>query len=200
MRTIMKIFVNLLTTSRFLLTIIMIILEKNISHIKFILTIALLFLTDFIDGKLARKYNVQTVYGSNMDTIADKALSLGLMLPLIEKIKVIIPIFIGEIIISLINTTAKIIGKKTKSSNIGKIKTWLIAMTIIISYLNLYQLITLSELKLIYIITLIIQTYTIIEYLKYLKNQDIQPRKINKTSPKQAIKNLFDTEYYLKNN
>ena len=46
-------------------------------------------ITDFIDGKLARKYKVQTIYGSNMDTIADKALSIGLIILLLQKNKYI---------------------------------------------------------------------------------------------------------------
>ena len=85
MRNSIKFFVNLLTTLRFLSIIVLIIIFKKVSHRLFILTISLLFLTDFIDGKLARKYKVQTIYGSNMDTIADKALSIGLIILLLQK-------------------------------------------------------------------------------------------------------------------
>ena len=81
----MKILVNVITTFRFLYTMILPILKGRISRLAFIINIALLFLTDFIDGALARKFKVQTLYGSVMDTIADKTLSIILIVLLIKK-------------------------------------------------------------------------------------------------------------------
>ncbi len=197
MRNSIKFFVNLLTTLRFLSIIVLIIIFKKVSQRLFILTISLLFLTDFIDGKLARKYKVQTIYGSNMDTIADKALSIGLIILLLQNNKYTYLLLLGEIIISIINMSAKLQHKKTKSSPIGKIKTWFLSITIILSYINYFKL-----LKNIYvfpyiIITVLIQIYCIVDYIIYLIKQKPTPKpKI--TNTKNILYKLFSTEYYLK--
>ena len=75
----MKIFVNLITTTRFMYTLILPILQSRMSNTSFIINLIILFLTDTVDGFLARKFKVQTFYGSIMDTIADKTLSLSLI-------------------------------------------------------------------------------------------------------------------------
>ena len=56
---------------------------------------ALVCLTDCLDGKIARKYNVITPYGKCMDPIADKLLVLSLIMMLAYTQKVwLIPAFI----------------------------------------------------------------------------------------------------------
>ena len=95
----MKIFVNLITTFRFLYTLILPLLEQKISNRAFLINIIILFLTDSIDGFLARKFNVQTLYGSMMDTIADKGLSIILMILLVSRMKMLSIVLILEIFI-----------------------------------------------------------------------------------------------------
>ena len=202
MRKFMKVFVNLLTTLRLFITIILVFLFRNISNLKFLISIAILFLTDFIDGKLARKYKVQTLYGSNMDTIADKALSIMLILILINKIPILWILLLGEIAISIINITGKLQGKRTKSSLIGKIKTWLIAMAIIISYMNYFNMLPKVIVTITTIITFIIQIIVIYDYLNFLKHQEKSSRNhiFKYNGIKDLIYKLFSTEYYLKHN
>ena len=171
MRNSIKFFVNLLTTLRFLSIIILVIIFKKISQRFFIIIISILFLTDFIDGKLARKFKVQTIYGSNMDTIADKALSIGLIILLLHQNNNVLLLLLGEIIISVINTIGKLQGKKTKSSLIGKIKTWFLSITIILGYINYFKLMDTKYIIIYIIITVITQIYCIIDYTIYLINQ-----------------------------
>ena len=197
MRNLIKFFVNLLTTIRFISIIVLIIIFKKISHRLFIITISLLFLTDFIDGKLARKYKVQTIYGSNMDTIADKALSIGLIILLLKKNKYIYLVLLGEIIISIINILAKLQYKKTKSSLIGKIKTWFLSITIILSYINYFKLLKTIYILPYIIITSLTQIYCIVDYIIYLIKQKPAPTREIKSNKKILYK-LFSTEYYLK--
>lgn len=197
MRKLIKFFVNLLTTLRFLSILVLIIIFKKISHRLFIITISLLFLTDFIDGKLARKYKVQTIYGSNMDTIADKALSIGLIILLLKKNKYIYLVLLGEIIISIINTLAKLQHKKTKSSLIGKIKTWFLSITIILSYINYFKLLKTIYVLPYIIITSLTQIYCIVDYIIYLIKQKPAPIREIKSN-KNILYKLFSTEYYLK--
>ena len=104
MKKYMKIIVNLITTIRFLCALMTPILKLFVSDKVFIITIIVLFMTDSIDGFLARKFKVQSLYGSFMDTIADKAL-IGLLtiMLLVNQIDILLAMLIGEIIISLIN-------------------------------------------------------------------------------------------------
>ena len=200
MKKFMKIFVNLLTTSRLILSIMLMLFFKNLSQMKILITIIILFLTDLIDGKIARFFQVQTYYGSNMDTISDKTLSIGLTLLIVSKIPILFLPLIGEIIISLINITGKIIGKKTESSNIGKIKTWVIAITIIISYLYYFKKINYQWVLISSITTFVIQIIVIINYIFFLNQQQKSNEGIEKSNQKNLLYRLFNTEYYLKNN
>ena len=200
MKKFMKIFLNLLTTSRLILSIMLMLFFKNLSQMNILITIIILFLTDLIDGKIARFFQVQTYYGSNMDTISDKTLSIGLTLLIVSKIPILFLPLIGEIIISLINITGKIIGKKTESSNIGKIKTWVIAITIIISYLYYFKKINYQWVLISSITTFVIQIIVIINYIFFLNQQQKSNEGIEKSNQKNLLYRLFNTEYYLKNN
>ena len=194
----MKIFVNLLTTLRFLLTIVLMIQFEQISKVKFIIYIIILFLTDYIDGKLARKFKVQTIYGSNMDAIADKTLSIGLMFLMIKTIPIIWLPLIGELVIAIINISGKLMGKKIESIIEGKIKTWVIAITIILSYCYYYQLISYIPIWIGSIITFIFQIYVIIQYIKKIHSQK-RILKNKQSDIKNFLYHLFSTEYYLNN-
>lgn len=195
----MKIFVNLITTLRFAYTLILAIMKAKISELAFIINIIILFLTDSIDGILARKYKVQTLYGSIMDTIADKTLCIVLMLFLVKKIDMVFIMLIGEILIACINVWATIKGKKTQSSLLGKVKMWFISATIVLSYMYYFNLISYNT-EFIGIITVLLQIATIIDYIEALKKQE------GNSNQKYEIKNiqdlkyvLFNTEYYLNN-
>ena len=118
----MKIFVNLITTLRFVYTLILPILQLKISNTAFIVNLVILFLTDTVDGFLARKFRVQTFYGSLMDTIADKTLSIVLLIILANHINILYVVLLCEILIALLNSFEMVRRKRTKSIIIGKIK------------------------------------------------------------------------------
>ena len=196
MRNLIKIFVNILTTSRLVIAILLMKYFYKISSQYFLILITILFLTDFIDGKLARNFNVQTFYGSKMDTIGDKALSIGLTIILVKKIPIMILPLIGEIIISLINIIGELQRKKTKSIQIGRIKMWIISITIILSYAHYFDKISLPIVKISCLITFLSQILVIISYIKFLNTK--KPN--NKTNSKESlIYRLFSTKYYLEN-
>ena len=79
-------------------------------------------LTDFLDGHLARKYNLVSDYGKVMDAIADKILVNGLLIVLSADgyLHPIIPVVI-ILRDTIVNTLKMIAGEKDKA--VGAIKT-----------------------------------------------------------------------------
>jgi CDP-diacylglycerol--glycerol-3-phosphate 3-phosphatidyltransferase len=83
--------------------------------------------TDFVDGYLARKYDIETVLGKLMDPIADKALvttALVMLIPL-HKIPawVCLLIICREIIVTGFRGLVATTGKVVAAGKIGKIKS-----------------------------------------------------------------------------
>ena len=83
--------------------------------------------TDFIDGKLARKNNMVTDYGKVMDAIADKILVNGVLIILAYYgfISIIIPVIIitRDTMVDSIKMVAGKNGKVVAASFMGKAKT-----------------------------------------------------------------------------
>lgn len=83
--------------------------------------------TDFIDGKLARKNNMVTDYGKVMDAIADKVLVNGVLIILAYYgfISIIIPVIIitRDTMVDSIKMVAGKNGKVVAASFMGKAKT-----------------------------------------------------------------------------
>lgn len=143
MKTVDKNLPNKLTKIRIILSIIIIIIMLfpfdmvNINFPKYLINgnvildlklviVAVLFviasLTDYFDGKIARKYNLVSDYGKVMDAIADKILVNGLLIILCGQgyISPIIPVII--ILRDTITNTFKMIAGN-KGEVVGAIKT-----------------------------------------------------------------------------
>ena len=114
---------NLLTLIRMCLVPVMILLQILKLYKITIVLVILGALTDFFDGRLARKWNVVSEKGKKLDELADKVFSAGLLICLIFKYKVAIILLVLEALIGLLNVYYY---KKTKNAEtlmIGKIKT-----------------------------------------------------------------------------
>ena len=84
-------------------------------------------ITDFLDGKIARKYNLVTEFGTFMDPLADKLLVLSALICMIEYDLVagwmVIIIVARELTVSILRAIAADNGKVIAASGGGKIKT-----------------------------------------------------------------------------
>ena len=99
-------------------------------------------LTDFLDGHLARKYNLVTDLGKVMDAIADKLLVNGVLIILATEgyISVVVPVVIvsRDIIVDSIKMVAGQKNGAVAASKAGKVKT--LFMMIGITFLFFYNL------------------------------------------------------------
>ena len=93
---------------------------------------ALTSLTDMLDGKIARKYNLITDFGKFMDPLADKLLVITTMLGLLVRYEYIRPVYVWALFIVILREFA-VTSLRMVASNkaglviaaawLGKIKT-----------------------------------------------------------------------------
>ena len=118
-------------------------------------------ITDFLDGKLARKFNCVSKFGIKLDAVCDKIFALGLMIPAIIKYPVLLINLLLELCISYINIISESKNNNPKSNIIGKIKTTFLSITLVLAYLpnvdNLYVLF-------FSIITFMLQIWAFVKY------------------------------------
>ncbi len=97
-------------------------------------------LTDFLDGHLARKYNMVTDLGKVMDAIADKILVNGVLIVLAVNgyISVIIPVVVvcRDIAVDSIKMVAGQKNGAVAASKAGKLKTSFMLVGIVMLFFN----------------------------------------------------------------
>lgn len=131
-----KVIVNGLTVSRFVATILMPFLYSALSAPMFIIAIAALLFTDFLDGMLARKWDVSTIFGSLADMSADKALGCAVLVVLSSmypSMKILLGMELGIIATNLFSASNGALGQ---SSQIGRIKTWVLSVSMCVLLLT----------------------------------------------------------------
>lgn len=138
-------------------------------------------LTDFLDGKIARKYNLVTNFGKFMDPLADKMLVSSAFICLVAQNKIaawiVIVIIAREFVISGFRLVASDSGVVIAASYWGKFKTNFQMFAIILLMLNLGENfpayaggIHIVEQILVYI-ALILTIVSLVDYLA--KNIDV---------------------------
>ncbi len=132
-------------------------------------------LTDFLDGYLARKYNLVTDIGKVMDAIADKILVNGVLILLATEgyISPIIPVVIvsRDIVVDSIKMVAGQKSGAVGASMAGKIKTacMLVGITLLFFYDLPFSLINVYPAKAIIMIATVLSVISGIQY--YVKNK-----------------------------
>ncbi len=132
-------------------------------------------LTDFLDGHLARKYNLVTDIGKVMDAIADKILVNAVLIVLAVNgyISVVVPVVIvsRDIIVDSIKMVA---GQKfgaVGASKTGKIKTacMMSGITLLFFYNLPFSLININPARALIMIATVLSVISGVEY--YVKNK-----------------------------
>ena len=130
-------------------------------------------LTDMLDGKIARKYNLETNFGKFMDPLADKLLVCSAMICLIDMDRIpawiVIVIISREFIISGFRLVASDNHVVIAASYWGKFKTTFQMIMVILMIANIQALNILTQ-----IVMWIALALTIISLIDYIvKNKNV---------------------------
>ena len=132
-------------------------------------------LTDFLDGKIARKYNLVTNFGKFMDPLADKLLVCSAMICMIPLGKLqawfVIIIIAREFIISGFRLVAADNGIVIAASYWGKFKTTFQMLMVIVLILNVQMPFFQILGKILTYAALILTVVSLIDYI--VKNKDV---------------------------
>lgn len=130
-------------------------------------------LTDLLDGKIARKYNLVTDFGKFMDPLADKLLVCSALICLVSADRLpawmVIVIISREFIISGFRLVASDNGVVIAASYWGKFKTVFQMLMIIVLFLDLGGVFVLIE-QILTWAALILTVVSLVDYLVKNKN------------------------------
>ena len=130
-------------------------------------------LTDLLDGKIARKYNLITDFGKLMDPLADKLLVCSALICLVSLDRIpawiVIIIIAREFIISGFRLIAADNGRVIAASYWGKFKTTFQMIMVILMIADISQLFILTQI--IMYVALILTVVSLVDYL--VKNKDV---------------------------
>ena len=132
-------------------------------------------LTDMLDGKIARKYNLVTNFGKFMDPLADKLLVCSAMICLIELDRlaawIVIVIIAREFIISGFRLVASDNGLVIAASYWGKFKTTFQMLMVIVLILDIQMPFFQILGTVLTYVALILTVVSLIDYI--VKNKDV---------------------------
>lgn len=132
-------------------------------------------LTDMLDGKIARKYNLVTNFGKFMDPLADKLLVCSAMICLIELDRlaawIVIVIIAREFIISGFHLVASDNGVVIAASYWGKFKTTFQMLMVIVLILDIQMPFFQILGTVLTYVALILTVVSLIDYI--VKNKDV---------------------------
>ena len=163
-----------ITTTKFFIN------ESLVVDIKYLIAGVLFIigsLTDFLDGYIARKYNLITDFGKLIDAIADKMLvnSVLIILASTGTINAIIPVVVilRDTVVNSIKMLAASKGKVVAAIKSGKLKTACLMTGITLtSFYNLpFELWNLQVANILLLIATVLSIYSGVQY--YILNKDL---------------------------
>lgn len=171
---------NKLTTFRVILIpfFVFFMLAPNMTGINHYIAAAIFIvasLTDLLDGKIARKYNLVTNFGKFMDPLADKLLVCSAMICLIQAGQlaawIVVIIIAREFIISGFRLIASDNGVVIAASYWGKFKTTFQMLMVIVLILNIQMSFFQILGVILTYVALILTVVSLIDYI--VKNKDV---------------------------
>ena len=171
---------NKLTTFRVILIpfFVFFMLAPNMTGINHYIAAAIFIvasLTDLLEGKIARKYNLVTNFGKFMDPLADKLLVCSAMICLIQTGQlaawIVVIIIAREFIISGFRLIASDNGVVIAASYWGKFKTTFQMLMVIVLILNVQMPFFQILGKILTYAALILTVVSLIDYI--VKNKDV---------------------------
>lgn len=195
-----KIIPNILTMSRLLAAPLIIYLGVNNQFLALIFLALFIALTDFLDGKLARHWNVASELGAKLDTIGDKCLAFSLLAILIFDNHYFFYVLVLEGIISLFNIYVFYKSKIVSSLLIGKIKTWVIFITILLGFINILLPKINIPVNLFVILTSLFQIASLIQYINAYQTNKNQKKNVKLENKEyyNIVKPILENEEFLK--
>lgn len=139
-------------------------------------------LTDLFDGILSRKWDAKSEFGRKLDTFADKELSLVLIsLNIVNNIYFVITLML-EAYIAKVNMKAVFENKKAATSQIGRVKTFALYLTLLLGILAQF-IPTLSSLAMLGLgATTVLQIDAVANYIiKYKREHNNEKQEDNMT-------------------
>lgn len=192
-----KVFVNALTIFRCIFTFAMPFLMDRITDGVFLTMIIALYFTDWLDGFISRKCKVQTLFGSMMDTLADKILCIVLIFCIKGIHWVLYAMLIGEVIIGAMNLLGTVNGAALVAIFVGKVKMWALALATLAGYMYYFKICGPIFVMIPGIVVLIMQVIVIFGYGRKMTKNEIKNEKAKFKRGKELAYALFDTDYYL---
>ena len=162
-----------ITTTKFFIN------ESLVVDIKYLIAGVLFIigsLTDFLDGYIARKYNLITDFGKLIDAIADKMLvnSVLIILASTGTINAIIPVVVilRDTVVNSIKMLAASKGKVVAAIKSGKLKTacLMTGITLTLFYNLPFELWNLQVANILLLIATVLSIYSGVQY--YILNKD----------------------------
>lgn len=163
-----------ITTTKFFIN------ESLVIDIKYLISGVLFIigsLTDFLDGYIARKYNLITDFGKLIDAIADKMLvnSVLIILASTGTISAIIPVVVilRDTVVNSIKMLAASKGKVVAAIKSGKLKTacLMTGITLTLFYNLPFELWNLQVANILLIIATVLSIYSGVQY--YILNKEL---------------------------
>jgi len=150
-------------------------------------------LTDFLDGRSARKHNSFSEYGRLLDQVADKVFSMmiGINLSLFNPLFLITLLGEGLIVATNIPYKLKYKDLKIKSTQMGRIKQWPLFMSLVLGFISTILPNLIPATNIAILLTFISQLATV---TSYIKSNDESIKKLKKEEIKKIIVEFNDDE------
>ena len=195
---------NLVTAVRFVGAIAILPVFLNYGGLVAAGLLAGVFITDAVDGMMARKFGTSTFFGATLDASADKAAGIVSLIALLFATKLAIIPILSELIILGVNIAKYKNKQNVQSSFLGKLKTCALSLGIVLAF-GVHGLVskniiakenTLNYMLPIFLGMVPFELTTLVSYLKdFNKN-----KKAENTEQKIEEESTIENKENLKNN